>query len=126
MCFHTHYDHQEVKTAEKDIVCWKYLTKDRKAPLQNFQYEYNILNKLGRPLEVVDREISEGFHSHSEKRIAKLRATSDRKVFKFIIPKGSKYFYNPNDEEYVSDHIVLINPWYNQSIVEYFRTLKNS
>lgn len=59
--------------------------------------------------------INQGYHSYSKRSIAtktwktELRSDFDYiyKVAKFIIPKGTKYFYNPDYNEYVSETIIL-------------------
>lgn len=59
--------------------------------------------------------IDQGYHSYSKRSIAtkawknELRFDFDYiyKIAKFIIPKGTKYYYNPDFNEYVSETIIL-------------------
>ena len=126
MCFYIHYDHKEEKTATRDIECWKILSKDLKSLYRDFQYEVEKLYQQKNPLHVdIWDQIDKGFHSYANKATAKKRMIFTRKITRFVIPKGSKYYYNPVDEEYVSDKIILTSKWINYSIVEYFKNLRN-
>lgn len=107
MCFYKDPRHWEVKTATRDMICYKGIrvypeTEDLYA-VYHLNYKYT-LNKLLRSR--LDRDgmrfVYCGFHSFSSKKAAELRKREWReqftstslyiKIFVCIIPAGSNYF----------------------------------
>lgn len=114
MCFYIHPEHPEMKTAKRDIVCYKngYRTPSGVfRPLYRCFYRYVLgeLNKIEDWYVQVEAgacvfgRILQGFHSYSNKKQLSRRYAQ----VKCIIPKGAHYFYNPSDQEYVSDQIIV-------------------
>lgn len=112
MCFYIHHDHNDAKTAKRDITCYKVLIK------RGQKYEALIFDKFYRigtkPRPVtLDRwgfGIDRGYHSYSTKRKAKQHCSwsNDIVVVEFIIPKGATYYYNPDYKEYVATQIIPV------------------
>jgi hypothetical protein len=117
MCFHTHTKHQEVKIATEDIECYKILTTNKyyvDLIISPFYYEIYFKNADTHP--VIKRvkefgfnwshtdDIEEGLHSYSTYNKAKLKSIADNiiTIHKAIIPKGTEYYYNSIEKEYVS------------------------
>ena len=126
MCFLIHPKHQKVKIAEKDITCYKILRKIESSPFDNnylyispCQHELYFkvdgkevikeVEEFGKP--ALFPEINEGLHSYSSKKKAKddCNFNKDYKIFRSIIPKGTPYYYNPTEEEYVSLKLKVFN-----------------
>ena len=117
MCFCLHQKYPNEKIATKDIVCYKVLKSTIVSTLLESMFYFKVyeLNKLYKTILDKPKEtflvfgyISKGFHSYSNKREAfKKRLNNDCYVVKGIIPKGSKYYYNPDRHEYVSNQIIL-------------------
>ena len=108
MCFWIHDEHKKAIIATKDIRCWKIAYKYNihkygfTSSIQAFHYEFNKTYKT--TLGICDRSITRGFHSYSKKPYNTLYI----KTIYCIIPKGSKYYYNPSFDEYVSNQIIPI------------------
>lgn len=112
MCFFIHPKHPEVKTAKRDIPCYKngYRIPTGFRPLYQVAYRYVLgdLNKIENwtgpaVAHLFGDTISRGYHSYSNKK----RLSRGYACVKCIIPKGAHYFYNPEDREYVSDQIII-------------------
>lgn len=93
----------ELKTAEKDIFCWKQLRNGNKAKYRNFVY------KIGQEQLEIDikknfwGEVNEGYHSW--------RLFSIFSMELFVIPKGSRYYKGNENEDrlgYTSSKIVYL------------------
>ncbi|MFH1610529.1 MAG: hypothetical protein ABIA91_01435 [Patescibacteria group bacterium] len=126
MCFTVHHLHPKTKVAEKNIVCWKILYKrNNKSPYHEFEYNLtktntitvkgaknNRLTSLTKKRRYGYPKIDAGLHSYSSYHKAHLnsRYFTERKIVQFIIPKGTKYYYNPYREEYVSLQLKYIKP----------------
>ena len=109
MCFIIHPDHKEKKTATEDIVCYKILRTDLVSIYYNYQYKIGKLAKSSLLYNsfMVDI-ITDGLHSYSDLiKAQKRRSYSTRTIYKAIIPKGAKYYYNPHDKEYVSNQLII-------------------
>ena len=109
MCFYISSKHPNEKIATKDIVCYKLLKQTLESPFYCKAYKLNKLYKtnLDEP-NIVFGCIFRGFHSYSNKREGFKGHVSNYWYFvKGIIPKGSKYYYNPVRHEYVSNRIIL-------------------
>jgi len=131
MCFHIHRRHREEKIASRDITCYKKLTIEfysltnkpiiiskeslptikfrtpfRDAPVSLYKSPLKtaIIKVVPSPFTLENR-IENGLHSYSSIRKA-MSATYKREVIvKCTIPKGSKYYYNPENQEYVSNQL---------------------
>lgn len=105
MCFIIHEKHKEPKIATKDIVCYKSGSKIAKGNFESFWQDH--VYRQGSPKRTVKlvvshrNEIQRGYHSFVKKPVTKLS------IAKFIIPKGAKYYYNPTENEYVSNKIIF-------------------
>lgn len=122
MCFTIHTKHPKEKIAKKDIKCYKILDhfnkRTIKSPMQNYIYfkkdKYNkskiikinglYLNQLYGARTYIDR----GLYSFSS--LKKAHSYSRRyyywKIHLAIIPKGAKYYFNPETHEYVSTELI--------------------
>ncbi len=111
MCFYIDPNNKKPKIAEKDIVCWKALIKtDGKyvSSWFSFEYEVNTLYSRGRFGWLDTAMIGYGYHSYSIRGYAYIGRGHKETVRKFIIPKGTKYYYNSRDKEYVSLSIKMV------------------
>lgn len=97
-----------LKTAEKSIVVYKYLTKDLKAPIYSYQYIKN--KKASEEILLIKdakyndfRYILQGYHSFKNIDFAKDYFAEclnypgtyrDIRIYKCIIPKGAIYCEN--------------------------------
>lgn len=108
MCFLIHKNHTEPKTARTDKVCYK---RVEKTPTRR-TYLSEILKKIyctGRENEKVvlfphRGKIDVGYHSYNSPDLALYRRDC---VVECVIPKGTKYYYNPEYGEYVSETIIV-------------------
>lgn len=128
MCFNVYKGKELI--ANKDIECFKFLRKDvgqrrLHAPyIDEFYYDFKKIYFLNKPLVIIRRKnnklIFEGFHSYINKDDSKIKALLKKKSTGYraraypidipvlcIIPKGSKYYRNTDDGEYVSDSIII-------------------
>lgn len=120
MCFKVHYAHTDFKIAKKNIICYKigYGDQDYFVSLgRHYIYKRNVptpkvaLKKYKSPLyEAID----EGYHSFSDLSYVvdiliqnKITEFASLRIGKFIIPKGAKFYYNPEEKEYVSNTIIF-------------------
>jgi hypothetical protein len=115
MCFYINSEHQKVKIATEDIICYKLLDNDI---IDNSiiisPYQYSIYFNSGNTHPVIKRvdafsfskynskEIERGLHSYSSLDMAKKYSQFGYSIHKAIIPKGTQYYYNPAHNEYVS------------------------
>ncbi len=98
MCFVIHKDFDEKKVATEDIVVYKNLNSDLTSEHQGYKYKVGKSNPKIK-LTKDGKDINEGYHSWKTPFIG---------CYKFIIPKGSEYYYSPNQSlQYVSTHIEL-------------------
>lgn len=108
MCFIIHNNHPKEKIANRDIVCYKRLRDNFRSPYMNRLYELNKLCKSSITIEkYCSAIITEGLYSYSCKRHTTSQMNSHEILVKGIIPKGSKYYFNPDSHEYVSNQIIL-------------------
>lgn len=114
MCFYIHKDYPNELIAKRDIECFKILATYPGVPETYSLFFDAIYFKKGGSSEYVTKQvkrftfetidcdtINEGLHSYSTFIQAKNKKTSG-KIYKCIIPKGTKYYYNPVKKEYVS------------------------
>jgi len=114
MCFMIHYDWEQPRITEDDIICWKstgryqYCDDNQfmSSPYQ-FLYERDKLyyQMLSFGWNNHRKTVEAGFHSHSVKPQGV--SSSAYILGEFIIPKGCEYFYNHIEEEYCSSHIIF-------------------
>lgn len=129
MCFDIHNSHPTEKKATEDIVCYKRLEvylgdvppdKITKGNIYKVEYftpycgqriylEQKPLKKSKLDVRFFNTTIERGLHSYSDSRKALSRCTNGEVVVKCIIPKGSRYYYNPVDKEYVSNKLQYTN-----------------
>lgn len=110
---------KEPYIAEKDITVYKALFKSGKriiSPFINFPYTLNKLYqtnfKISPKAPLLPKYIDEGFHEYRNKKYA-----TDRwlEVYKCIIPKGSLYYISSDQEEIVSNQIIIKRKlWFNK------------
>jgi hypothetical protein len=117
MCFTIHPTHSEPLIAKKNIVCYKILQDDGLNKISPYYDE--IYFKKGGSCEYVNKEIddfsfstnfetferciNQGLHVYSSIKKANDEVDHlNESVYKCVIPKGTKYYYNPADNEYVS------------------------
>ena len=105
MCFYVP-NNQKVKTATKDIVCYKETYRNLLSYHHYFQYEVGKTYSIDNFPKYYENTIDEGFHSY----ISKISLYNIGNLFrlKCIIPKGSKYHVNKERNEYVSNSIKII------------------
>ena len=100
------------KIAKKDIVCWKlFCKKGEKTYRSKHQGTRYFIKKIYSTKHFGlfgNIEINEGRHSYSTRFKALSLSFGYAIVVKCIIPKGTKYYYNNKDKEYVSLAIKLI------------------
>lgn len=128
MCFNISKKYPKALTAEHEIICYKVMTKKYVSIHQDFKYELDNLyktnfaiNPYGLLTSGIDNGvgylqfgpvINDGFHSfESRNKAYRNRMThgypSILETVTCIIPKGAKYYYNPDTEEYVSNQIII-------------------
>ncbi len=134
MCFQIHKRHLGEKTASRDITCYKKLAiefyslpmtnkpitiskellpiikfrtpfRDVPVALHKSPLKTAIIKVVPSPFVFEENRIENGLHSYSSIKKA-MSATYKREVIvKCTIPKGSKYYYNPYSQEYVSNQL---------------------
>ena len=103
MCFYKNSSSERAKTAKKNIQCFKVLQRNGKSLIQDFKYDLSKTKIYSvKKFTHDDDSINQGFHSYSTLTQAKWRDGCGWFVKPFIIPKGTKYYYNKDREEYVS------------------------
>lgn len=115
MCFTVHPKHKRAKVAKEDIICYKtfykwHLDKKKtevKSQWRGFVYKLGWLYELDGYMVVRKpwNEITVGLHSYILK--PEHNWADPTIVIKCIIPKGAKYYVNPEYGEYVSDQIII-------------------
>ena len=98
------------KIAKRDIVCYKRLIRRRGQYTSVYQGSFYMFGKVYKTVGFgfVGRDVFEGRHSYSNLKQAKRLVWDIEVIVKCIIPKGTKYYYNPGDKEYVSLAIKLV------------------
>lgn len=129
MCFYIHPKYPEPLVAKRDIVCYKHGTVHQQTEgkfvfwpffMTSFRYRQNVVKKLScedqeewpcitADLQFGNLMVSIGFHSYSNKKnLPKTRGKYGYHAVKCIIPKGARYLYNPDDKEYVSTELMVV------------------
>lgn len=115
MCFIIEKGHATAIVAEKPVHCYKivipegrgtYTSQWRDFPYQNGKlYKGNgLLSRYRIGCELY----GEGIHSYTNLEIAKDNVTSGGIIIHCEIPKGTRYYENPFDQEFISDNIKII------------------
>ena len=129
--------HINVKIARRNIPCYKLLEKDgrhyRSPHYEELYFDnYDPHYPKNKVVEVrkkvknfqicswgTERSITQGLHSYSIPSAAQsdlllanrrdlIYYSNSRRLFKAYIPKGTKYYYNPVEKEYVSLELVVV------------------
>ena len=109
MCFRL-TKKQRIKIAKEDIICYKIVDKYLKSIFQGFQYKLGETYSISEfpaytQLNVRDvLLIYEGFHSYINDPCALIGTLR----IKCVIPKGSKYHVNKEEDVYVSNSIKIV------------------
>ena len=122
MCFNVSRKHPDSLITQEDIICYKSsdTTKRRyktfSSDYRRFDYKLGKVYRLMTSLEPTrkvelypeprfaeSQVINQGFHSYIK---IPTQYLNDRLV-ECIIPKGSTYYINPDENEYVSDQIII-------------------
>jgi hypothetical protein len=121
MCFKININYPEPLIADKDIECYKVLTPNStgktRSPFKNTIYHRNIYKKPNVKKSIlffiknpIEHTINYGLHSCSTlERAEYWRGYGGNKIYLAIIPKGSRYYYNPEKHEYVSKKLIVTN-----------------
>ena len=116
MCFYISPTSPNSFIAEKDLTCYKIVkAKENKLYFESFyeKFKYWSFNKLipckKVTIEIEDGVIFKGYHSYYDftPGIDHPSVTFPNLAVEFVIPKGTKYFVNPQTKEYVSECIRL-------------------
>lgn len=118
MCFLMNNKNDKVQIATKDIVVYKTFSSGKSektnkkiyiSPYQDFKYEPGECYYESRPFigKRKHREIRTGIHSYCNIITAQDKADyiKSRKVVKYIIPEGAKFY--KNNREYVSNYLII-------------------
>lgn len=124
MCLYIYSRNQH--TANKDLVVYKILLrhsfKERISPYMDFKYKLKILYtspfSIRKSLHSKDLYcINEGLHAFTSIDIAKRTLPYFIKggIYKCIIPKGSLYYINEEDNEIASNKLIVKRKlWFNR------------
>jgi len=135
MCFQIREGYEKELLATEDIICYKRLSYAKDEYHFNINYFERDMNKdyddynpfdfispfrlekysLGEIKSIQGNlignslgEIHVGLHSYSSAIHANFFKSSYEMIYECIIPKGSKYYYNPNHNEYVSNQLIVM------------------
>ena len=123
MCFNISNKYPDVKIAKRDIPCYKVLSFVNIriiSPIKGHTY-FTTYDPDGSVYDIEDKfsfdynystavSIESGIHSFSNYKKAKryMHDCTCDVIYKAIIPKGTEYYYNPEDHEYVSLKLTVI------------------
>ena len=121
MCFQIDYHHSTAKIAENDITCFKILMSGLDAvisPWYSLEYwkiedcpEFVLMHStIDEP--DCNNDINRGLHSYATEAETQRHDWTGDAYYKAIIPKGSKYYYNSFNHEYVSDTLQVFTAPY--------------
>lgn len=123
MCFYIRNNKESATLweATEDIVCYKKLSWNLVSPYENYQYIFNKLNKsyLRKIYDIKLNKsyyknfilifIYKGFHTFSTLNSAKdYDIWCYSYIYKCIIPKGSLFYYDNVNKQYVSNRVIVI------------------
>lgn len=131
MCLYINKD-AEIKTAKRNIICWKKLKLSNESEFRGFEYEmgvkYDIPEGMATHINEYDRlQVERAFHSWENKPS---NHSFSYKIVICVIPKGSTYFEGTQHDcrdGYASDAIIVYDytKWY-QKIKFWFNYLSLS
>jgi hypothetical protein len=134
MCFNVRNNIESATlwVAKQDIVCYKRFKYEMYSPYRDFKYKLDKLYKakIGKPTRtcsfieakstkdgiILDNniyvsdpifEINRGLHSYSSLYMASKKLRIYESLYKCIIPKGSEFYYDNVDKEYVSNQLIV-------------------
>ena len=117
MCFEIHPDYPEALIAKRDILCYKVLNQNKlrddiSSPFQLDPYfskssQDITVTKTVKKIQRFDSAIYEGLHTFSNYLRTWEWSRDTFGVYFAIIPKGTKYYYNSNKKEYVSEKLIV-------------------
>lgn len=119
MCFKIHKSRKEPQRAEKDIKVFKLFFENngryhlgvKKYPLTSIcqltSYRIGALYRVKIGEKDWNNTIDEGLHSYSEQMDRYGNFLYDV-VCACVIPAGSKYYFNPDTKEYVSNRLIVL------------------
>lgn len=113
---------------DKDLIVYKVLYKSCNGICSIYQnYRYNIGKTYhneeinSEPYYIIDQEIpdeyavAEAYHACITLDRAKEHLSSESSIYKCVIPKGSKVFYDKYESEIASDTIIIKRRlWFNR------------
>lgn len=124
MCFNIDSNNPDKQIAEKDITCYKVMfKKDNNSYLsqfKSFEYKKDENYEINKWSFGMPQSIEVGFHFHSNIETARDSLafwntcsiappeSLNLVIIECIIPKGSEYYHNPIEHEYVSNRIKII------------------
>ena len=114
MCFNVDKKHPHARTAKRAIVCFKVVNRDLCSYYQGFGHEYGFLAKSRLKKEKRGTNgtcIYMGFHSYTCFEAAmkeyRCKLSYDPIVVRCLLPRGTRYYYDSCDHEFVSNRIVV-------------------
>ncbi len=120
MCFYIseEFSEEKVRIAEQDIIVWKMLDENKVSPYYEYKYEVGILQPKVELIIDECNSIEEGYHFYIHPMLGFMN-------YKFIIPKGTKYFINDFEGEIVSETCMMVKGNYltNEEIIETIKPL---
>lgn len=116
MCFYIRKGQTEAKIAEEDIHCFKVLDvivrrkkKTYRSPSQWSHWKLGVVKGSRMLIRTASTSIDEGLHSYKTPRPRAWLMGGNRKIFRAIIPKGTRYW--DNRSEYVSKNLKVVGPY---------------
>lgn len=130
MCFYVHPDYLKIKIAYSDLIVFKgsevgLCSKNTFYPYYRprFKYEKDLVKNKIKLRKINDR-IEDGYHSYDRSRSVKDFLSCHSTVGIFIIPKGSRYYVNPDNTEIVSNQIIYKGPYATDLLNSLMKTSK--
>lgn len=129
MCFNIHPKHTTELIAQEDIKVKKYYhlgESHYESPWQNHKVEAGKLYTEPAYGEIKTDMfgydiINKGFHSYDlevNDRDSYYRSYHNSHPIECTIPKGTRYYYNPDDMEYVSEALLIGKPIVDESFTK--------
>lgn len=115
MCFYISERLPDPIIAENDLICYK-IGVNKKflfffhifQPPYRFNFRY-LLNKKTKKVKLVSSQskyVNEGYHAY----VNQAMCVSGYEFGIFIIPKGTKFYFNPGSKECVSEQLIYKGP----------------
>ncbi len=115
MCFVKMSINDKGQIANKNIICYKRMNINKidgkiklESPYLYFTYNKNIIYSIKSKFQKTGAQnfrIEEGLHSYDNLIKARDMRNNDEVIIECIIPKGSYYLQNKDNQEYVSNAI---------------------